>query len=232
MSTIHLLETDTQPDHSPVQTIADRTIERLVDAIVNGIIPPGTKLNEPNLSREYNISRGPLREAIRCLEGLSLVERIPQAGARVVSLSKKNLLEIYDVREALEGMACRLAARNMTDEQIQELWKLLAKHEDFSKQVDGRAYFQQKGDLDIHYRIIQGSCNNKLITLLCGELYHLVRLYRYRSSQSKPRPERALEEHRQILEAIENRDEEFSEILMRRHIHAARKAVERGFDEQ
>ena len=216
---------DTLSDASNSLTIADSVAGHLVDAIVKGEISPGSKLNEPNLSRQYNISRGPLREAIRRLEGLSLVERIPHVGARVVSLSKDKLLEIYDVREVLEGMACRLAARNMEDEQIQGLWELLAKHEEFSKQVGGRAYFQQEGDLDIHYRIIKGSQNSKLISLLCDELYHLVRLYRYRSSQSKDRPERALVEHRHIIETIENRDEELAEILMRRHIQAARKAI-------
>lgn len=218
-------ELDTPAGCVRLQTIADSLAGQLVDAIVRGQIAPGSKLNEPGLARQFHVSRGPLREAIRRLEGLSLVERIPHSGARVVSLSIEKLLEIYDVREVLEGMACRLAARNMGDDEIRGLWELLARHEEFSKQVGGRTYFQQEGDLDIHYRIIKGSRNSKLIALLCDELYHLVRLYRYRSSQSEDRPERALLEHRHIIEAIASRDEELAEILMRRHIQAARRAT-------
>ncbi len=80
-------------------TIADRLSEELITAIVKGEIAPGTKINEPELARNYKVSRGPLREAIRRLEGLHLVDRIPHVGASVVTLPADELLQIYDVRE-------------------------------------------------------------------------------------------------------------------------------------
>ncbi|MBE9397248.1 GntR family transcriptional regulator [Pontibacterium sp. N1Y112] len=208
------------------RTLADRVCEKIVDAIVMGNIPPGHKISEPELARTYGISRGPLREAIRRLEGYRLVERKPHVGARVVNLSAKELIEIYHVREALEGMACRLAAEHMPQEEIEDLRELLDEHERNIAELDGRSYFQKEGDLDFHHRIVKGSKNEKMLEVLGGELYHLVRMYRYKFSVSSSRPKRALKEHRQIVDAIDSRDPELAEMLMRRHIGAARKNIE------
>jgi len=95
------------------QTITSDISEKLINAIVNGDIPPGSKLSEPKLAQQFNISRGPLREAIRRLEGLNLVSHVPREGVKVVTLTLKEVIEIYHVREALEGLAAGLAARNM-----------------------------------------------------------------------------------------------------------------------
>ena len=211
------------------QTIADWLSDELITSIVRGDIPSGSKISEPDLARTYKVSRGPLREAIRRLEGLHLVARIPHVGARVVTLHSRQLMEIYQVREALEGMAARMACRNMTDAEIVELKGLLDEHERSIEQSDGREYFQHEGDFDFHYRIIQGSQNQRLIELLCSELYHLIRMYRFRSSQILSRPHTALVEHRHICAAIEQRDEELTEILMRRHISTAQKHIELQF---
>lgn len=218
--------TVSKESQSETRTLADRVCEQIVTAIVVGDIPPGQKISEPELARTYGISRGPLREAMRKLEALRLVERKPHVGARVVNLSAKELIEIYHVREALEGMACRLAAQNMPQEEIDSLRNLLDEHERSIEQLDGRSYFQKEGDLDFHYRIVNGSKNEKLLESLGGDLYHLVRMYRYQFSVSSSRPKRALKEHRQIIDAIESRDPELAEMLMRRHIGAARKNVE------
>ncbi len=211
------------------QTIADRLSDELIMSIVKGDIPSGSKISEPDLARTYKVSRGPLREAIRRLEGLHLVARIPHIGARVVTLHSHQLKEIYQVREALEGMAARLACRNMTAAEVAELKDLLDEHEHSIEQSEGREYFQHEGDFDFHYRIIQGSKNQRLIELLCSELYHLIRMYRFRSSQILSRPNTALSEHRYICSAIEQGDEELAEILMRRHISTAQKHIEQRF---
>ncbi|GGC03071.1 GntR family transcriptional regulator [Marinobacterium zhoushanense] len=208
------------------RTLADRVCKQIVTAIVKGELLPGQKISEPELARTYGISRGPLREAMRRLEGWRLVERKPHIGARVVKLSAQELIEIYRVREALEGMACRLAAENMTQDEIDSLKALLDTHEQSIEQREGRSYFQKEGDLDFHYRVVQGSKNAKLQEMLGADLYHLVRMYRYQFSVSSSRPKRALKEHRQIIDAIEARDAELAEMLMRRHISAARQNIE------
>ena len=207
-------------------TLSDRVFERLQDDIVRGVLAPGSKLGEAELAERYGVSRGPLREAIRRLESRKLLERVPRAGARVASLSLPDLMEIYRVREALEGMAARLAAEAMTDEEIRGLHELLARHEQQQDLREDVAYFQREGDLDFHYRIIQGSHNRTLVELLIGELYHLVRMYRYQFSAVANRPRKALHEHRRIVEAIEARDGEVAEMLMRRHISRARENIE------
>lgn len=211
------------------QTIADRLSDELIMSIVKGDIPSGSKISEPDLAKTYQVSRGPLREAIRRLEGLHLVARIPHIGARVVSLDQQQLVEIYQVREALEGMAARLACTHMSDAEITELEQLLDQHEQAIEQTQGKEYFQHEGDFDFHYRIIQGSKNQRLIELLCSELYHLIRMYRFRSSQIVSRPQKALSEHRHICSAIQQRDGELAEMLMRRHINKAQKHIEIEF---
>lgn len=200
--------------------------EALIEVIVNGELPSGSKISEPELAKRYQVSRGPLREAIMRLEGLGLIEREAHVGARVITLSPDKLVELYAVREALEGMAARLAARYMSQEEILSLEMLLAKHSAHIDQVEGASYFHQEGDFDFHYRIIKASRNQKLIALLCDELYHLLRMYRYQSPRSQSRPEEALNEHKFILQAIVNRDEELAEMLMRRHISSSRKLIE------
>lgn len=208
------------------RTLADRVFSRLQDDIVLGALPPGTKLGETELAARYGVSRGPLREAIRRLESRKLLERVPHVGTRVASLKASDLIEIYRVREALEGMAARLAAENMTDDDVASLRELLSRHEQQQDLKEDTAYFQREGDLDFHYRIIQGSHNRTLIDLLIGEIYHLVRMYRYQFSMTANRPQKALAEHRRIIEAIESRDGEMAELLMRRHISRARENIE------
>lgn len=215
-----------QPIEPETRTLADRVCDEIATAIVVGELAPGQKISEPELARSYGISRGPLREAMRRLEGWRLVERKPHVGARVVELSIRELIEIYRVREALEGMACRQAAEVMPQEEIDSLRNLLDQHEASVERLDGRSYFQKEGDLDFHYRIVKGSRNGKLRELLGGDLYHLVRMYRYQFSVSSSRPKRALKEHRQIVDAIEARDPELAEMLMRRHISNARCHIE------
>src|SRR5690606_23078002 len=162
-------EFDTPEASTDARTLADRVFARLQDDIVRGELPPGTKLGETELAARYGVSRGPLREAIRRLESRKLLERIPHVGTRVAVLDASDLAEIYRVREALEGMAARLAAENMTADEIAGLNDLLAQHEQQPGVQDDTAYFQSEGDLDFHYRIIQGSHNRALIDLLIGE---------------------------------------------------------------
>ncbi len=207
-------------------TKSENLTEYLIEAIVEGELAPGSKISEPELAKQFQVSRGPLREALMRVEGLGLIERIPHIGARVIQLSPTKLVELYAVREALEGMAARLAARNITEIELASLESLLSTHSTHIDQVEGASYFHQQGDFDFHYRIIQASRNQQLIGLLCDELYHLLRMYRYQSPRSHSRPVEALEEHKFILRAIRQRDEELAEMLMRRHISRSRQLIE------
>lgn len=202
----------------------------LIEAIVEGELPSGSKISEPDLSRRLGVSRGPLREALMRIEALGLIERIPHVGAKVIELSLHRLVELYAVREALEGMAARLAARHITLDEVQALEALLKAHSEHIVNVSGASYFHQQGDFDFHYRIIQASRNGQLKLLLCDELYHLLRMYRYQSPRYRSAPQEALQEHMGILRAIRQGDEELAELLMRRHISGSRLLIEQQFD--
>ena len=209
------------------ETRSEQVFKRIQAAIVQGEIAPGSKISEPELARVYGISRGPLREAIHRLEGQRLVVRVPHVGARVVSLSAEELAELYEIRESLEGMACRLAAERMRPDEVEELRRVLQTHERDAAFQAGVGYYQQEGDYDFHYRIIQGSGNQTLVRLLCGELYQLVRMYRLQFSSTPNRPRQAFAEHHRILDAIADGDGELAELLMRRHIGASRRLIAR-----
>lgn len=197
-------------------TSADKTFLQLRTDIVEGLIPAGSKLSETELSKNYTVSRAVVREAINRLESCHLVESKANVGARVVSISTEGLMELYQVREALEGMAARLAAINMSDAEIADLNELLGSH--FQTVKEGETYYQEAGDLDFHYRIILGSKNSQLISMLMDSIYHLIRMYRVQLGMAGPRVTTAFDEHRQIVQAISNRDAELAEMLMRRHI--------------
>jgi len=210
-------------------SIPDKVFEHLKKAIFDGSLAVGSKLSEPELARELEVSRGALREAIARLEACRLVTRKNNLGARVVDLTEKNLLEIFRVRESLEGMAARQAAETITEVELEELSELLEQHADSINQDEEHAYFQKEGDLDFHYRVVQASHNQTLFDLLCNDLYQLVRLYRYQFGMRSNRALKALNEHRQIVDAIRRGDGEMAEFIMRAHIRASRDNVEQNF---
>lgn len=226
---MHILSTTfaTTESTSPTPTLPERLFAEIRRAIVEGEIPAGSKISEPDLASRFGISRAPLREAIGRLEAANLVQRRPNYGARVVSLSAPGLLELYDMREVMEGLAARRAAEAMSEDEIASLRALLDEHEQAAGLRDGIAYVQQEGDLDFHYRIVQGSHSPRLVKTLCDDLYHLVRMYRFQLGMTSPRARHAFCEHRHLVDAIEQRDAELAELLMRRHIRAARTSIER-----
>lgn len=207
-------------------TAADRVLQEIQRAIVDGDMAAGSKISEPELARRFDLSRAPLREALARLERCHLIERIPNAGARVVKLSTTGLLALYQLRENLEGLACKLAAEHMSDDEITEVRQLLDQHLSSQRVREGESYYQEAGDLDFHYRVILGSKNSYLINILCDELYYLVRMYRVQLGMNGPRVSRAFDEHKAIITAIANRDGELADLLMRRHIAASRRNIE------
>lgn len=219
-----------QPPAFGGKTLADRAFEWLEEAIIKGDFAPESKLDEVGLAKSFGISRGPVREAIRRLEGKRLVERVPHVGARVAALHPTELFDLLHIREGLEGIACRLATERMSDQEIMELEILLEGHAASGEIKAGDSYYQRPGDYDLHFRIIQGSRNKKLINMLCDDLYHLLRVYRYRSSSRKGRAQQALHEHRAIVAAIKARDPDAAESAMRAHLRHAIQSLREEFE--
>lgn len=208
------------PEQIEVSTIANEAFRKVTQAIVAGEFPPGEKLSEAELARRFGISRGPIREALGRLEG-KLVSRSPRVGVRVIELTAVKLAHLFFVREALEGMAARLAATNMTDAEISALASLLDRHAGYADVSRGQAYFQGSHDDDFHFQIVRGARNPQLEQMLLEDLYYQVRLYRYRLSSSPGRAPKALQEHHAIVAALRARDPDAAEGAMRTHIRNA-----------
>lgn len=208
------------------RSLVGTIVERLEAAIFGGQLPPGTKLSEQGLAKQLGVSRGPLREAISRLEGRKLIERIPNIGSRIAALSPGDLSDLLVAREALEGVACRYAAERMSDRELTELQDLLAEHARQPSVRNGTGYYQESKDFDFHFRIIKASRNKRIIDMLCGDLYDLLRVYRYKSSTNEGRAARALEEHKQIISALLARDPDRAEKAMRQHIRNVRTEID------
>lgn len=202
------------------RTIADRAYDAIADAIVRGELPLGARISEASLSKRFAIGRGPLREALRRLEGRKLVVVKPNAGARVVSLSIRDIIELYQIREVLEALACQLATERMTEAELDGMERLLDSHE--RDPAQGRASSRTATVPDFHSAVVQGSRSRQLIDLLCGELFDLLRIYRFRSSGETGRTPQAFDEHREIMNAIRRRDAEQAATLMRNHVRRSR----------
>lgn len=204
-------------------TLAEQVYRRLSAAILSGDLAPGVKISEPALARQYGVSRGPLREALHRLQERKLITRSARQGPRVVRPSAAALAELFLVREALEGMAARLAASHATVAEIARLRAAVNDNAAALKDNDGTLMeIDDRHDQDFHFAIAQYSRNPMLTELLCAELYPLLRLYRGLPAGVRPRARRAVVEHERVVAALEDRDADLAEIMMRRHIAAAR----------
>ncbi|WP_426955873.1 GntR family transcriptional regulator [Muricoccus radiodurans] len=191
-------------------TLAERALDLILAMIRDGDLAPGSELNEVDLARRFGMSRGPVREAVRRLQGRKLVTREPYVRARVAALGLPELQEIFELRECLEGMSCRLATERLSDDVLKEHLRVLEQHG-----TDAAPAF------DFHVAVAQGSGNARIAELLSVDLYDMVRLYRWRSGTLPGRREDARREHWEIARAMMTRDAVLAESLMRSHIRRA-----------
>jgi DNA-binding GntR family transcriptional regulator len=199
-------------------TLADQAFERLANSIIGGELAPGAPLGEAEIADKFGVSRAPAREAIYRLEARGLVRRSQHHGARVVELGLADLRELFQVREALEGMACRLAAEAMTDAELEQVTAGLAKPVYQPDLAPAAAYYEAVGDDDFHCRIARGSHNGRLEQMLREHLYPLLRVPRFRSRTRVSRVKQAQAEHEAIAAALCARDADGAEARMREHI--------------
>lgn len=201
-------------------SLSTRVFEELEEGILSGQIPSGENLIELKLSSEMGVSRTPVREAIRMLEQKGLVQIIPNKGAVVLGISEKDLQDIYTIRMYIEGLASRWAAEKITDEQMQELTEIVDLQEFYNiKQANGKI-----NDLDsrFHEKIYEFSGSRTLQHTL-GDLHHMIQQYRKLSFSALGRAEKAILEHRKILEAISRHNGDEAERLTIRHIANAKE---------
>jgi DNA-binding GntR family transcriptional regulator len=195
-------------------------VDKLEQLVLSGRYRPGEKLREQLLASELGVSRAPLREAIRTLEGRRLLERTPRSGVQVVGLSVDKLAQILSTREALEGMAARQAAENMTVAEVNALRRTVDRFKAHPADVAG-AVFSGGPDNDFHRLIADGSRNCWLADILVKDVYSLLRLYRLQAAL-RPDVADSAAEHTAIIDCIHARDGDGAEAAMRKHLRQAR----------
>ena len=207
---------------APVRSLADhqslreRIVTRLRDAIITGDLAAKTRLVEPELARQLGVSRTPLREAIRQLEVEGLLTAIPRVGTFVSEVSVRDVEDTYAIRAVLEGLAARQAAENPDPTKAPALRGILAELE--QKSFDYRVYHEAAGRF---HDVIFGLSQNQRLQALYQSLTYQVTRFRSLSLAIGQRPKVSVREHRRIASAILRGKGSEAERLMRLHIEGA-----------
>jgi len=200
------------------QPLGEKLVQQIADIIHSGEFAPGSEVNEALLAQRFGVSRGPVREALRRLQGVGLISRAPYLRAHVVDLDIAQVVDLFQMREAMEGMAARLAAERMS---AADAARLLADLEADRRAWIGGQQVPANRSFDFHQRVVEGSQNQRITETLNGDLHQLFRLYRRQSGADLRRKSDAYLEHWQIMRAIITRDPDLAESLMRSHIARA-----------
>jgi DNA-binding GntR family transcriptional regulator len=212
-----ILEKIESTDLRPIREIV---LERLRKAIMDGSFEPGDRLVETSIAEGMGVSRTPVREAFRQLEIEGLAENVPRKGTIVKGISKRDILEIYEIREVLEGLAFRLACANISETRILELKEMLSKMEQSLDNNDIKEYWRLHSEF--HNTIMYFSNNQRLIDQMKQIYEYLSKLRNFTLVMNKRR-NIAMEEHKALIEAFENKDEVLAEQIGREHTLNAKK---------
>ena len=215
-------------ERDKVQSVVDGVVERLEAAIFNGEFAPGERIREARLATELGVGPGLVREALRRLEGRRVVVRERNLGTSVVKLAADEIVQLLELREILEVGACRLAVEKMSDEVLKHLQSVLESHlsnQRGSRQSKFALHYSEWHNYDFHYQIALASGNQRLIDLLCGDVWILMRAYRYPGALSPGRLPEGAHAHHEIMEALLRRDADACERAMRNHLRQFKEFV-------
>lgn len=205
----------------PAVSDTDRLVDELRRRIVNNQMPPGSRIRENELAEEFSVSRSRVRDAFGILEERGLIERIPNKGAVVMRLEADSFLELFDVREVLEGLMVRLATQNTEPEYWDDLIELFG--DDLEKAVaenDFNAYMAAIAEF--RQSCINAAGSGTLRGLL-DDIYDRVLSMTRRLMLVPGRASEGFRQHQEILQAIRSGDAELAEDLKRKNIRSARQ---------
>jgi DNA-binding GntR family transcriptional regulator len=206
----------------------DEATERIRDMIVEGRLASGEWINEGDLCQQLQISRTPLREALKVLAAEGLVELVPRRGARVAQLSVREIVDLFEALGGIEGLAAELAAMRMSGADLQQLRNLQLRIEQQHKAKNRLEYFHDNQEL--HEAIVRYSGNSAFVDIH-ARLIARVRRARYQAILSESRWAEAVDEHAHILAALEGRDARKAGELMRQHVAHTGDVVMASVDE-
>ena len=210
-------------------SLHDQVIARVREMIVEGELAPGSRISERIICERLQISRTPLREALKVLASEGLVELSLNRGARVTPLTARNVREMFEVMSSLEALAGELACERISDAEIAEIAALHERMTAYHAKHDLPAYFRL--NQEIHQRIMS-SAENELLQNLYASLSVRIMRARYFANTSDARWDEAMHEHEEILTALRRRDGIALSALLREHLkHKCAAVIESLQDE-
>jgi DNA-binding GntR family transcriptional regulator len=201
-----------------IGSLREWVYNKIEEDILNGRYKPGDDLIETKLSEELGVSRTPIREAIRQLELEGLVQYFPNKGVVVRGVSSQDIEDIYTIRMLIEGLAARWATEKITQEELEEMEEALQLEEFYTMKNDINNLMRM--DSRLHDIIYKASKSKPLMKTL-STYHNYIKKARSASFKTPGRAEKVLEEHREIFEAIKNRDAEKAEKLTSEHVRNA-----------
>lgn len=189
-------------DHS---TLTDEVEKSIKEMIFSGALKPGERINQAQIAKEFNISRGPLREALRSLQREGIIHNVTNIGTFVTTLSEQDIFELYSLRGLLEEEAVRLALPRINDEVIAELKHILAGLNKAVKEKD--LLRMAKYDISFHRAIVDHAPHNRLVQMheqldtQVGVMFYTV------SNRAPHRIKQQTENHQVLIDALMTKDE-------------------------
>ena len=218
------------PRLQPIRLDAYKPLREIVSdalrqAIRDGVLPPGERLMEIPLAEELGVSRTPIREAIRILEQEGLVVMIPRRGTYVADMSLKDVTEVFELRSILEELAAELAAERITNEEIEALEQHLVEIGNYMNENNLNKVVQ--ADILFHEILYKASRNDRLVEMI-NNLREQTLRFRTLSMSQTGRLAKTWDEHRQLVEAISDRDVERARQIARIHMEESEKTLLAG----
>jgi DNA-binding GntR family transcriptional regulator len=197
------------------ELLSQKVYRALKTEIIKGSLKPGTKLSEGKIAKQMEVSRTPIREALRELAAEGFVKISPNQGVVVSNASVEDVQEVLQIRGVLEGLAARLATKMINEEEIKELEKYQKRMEYYTNKDNVLAFSEM--DAEFHELILNICGNNRLIQIR-KNLSDQAHRYRIRSLSVPGRLKYSLKEHQEIVEALKRKNSEQADRLSQKHI--------------
>ena len=206
------------------KTLKFQIVDSIKEAIATGELKPGERICETKLAEDLGISRTPLREAIQALEAEGFLKVVPRKGAVVTAYSKKDIQDIYEIKATLEGLAARLASKNLTSAAIDKLIEINGQLKSMTLSGEKSVSRFFKVHNQFHDIFLKASNNERLYQLNC-QLMEPFKRFRLDSLAIPGRFEGAVRTHEEIIEAFRTRDAGRAESLVIRNVLEGRDAL-------
>lgn len=207
-------------ESSDKYSLRGKVYDHIREDILNGIYKEHEELKEATLGEKLGVSRTPVREALRQLELEGLVEIIPNKGARVTGITKKDIDDIYQIRYLLEGLSARWATEHVTEAQIEKMEETLYLTEFHAN----KGNFAQVYELDSQFHeLMYEASGSKMLNHILSDFHMYVTRIRKTSLATDNRSKNSTEEHRAILEAIKERNADKAEECAHNHVRSTIK---------